>query len=437
MDSRRMLEELGRYVVADPYPFVLDLERSSGMWLATQDGRRLFDWAGYYGAKLIGHNHPALYAPDYLHRLAVAANNKIANPDFLTPECLDYYRLIHSLAPRCMRNDRLEVYVVNSGAEAVENMLKYMINLHVQQHGGNARRFIYFDQAFHGRTVFALNVTDLRHSPVITRDFRGLADGNTQVAFPAVRADAPDAENDRRTDEALEAVEAALKSDPGGIAGIVVEPLQGAGGHRMAQPRFFQELSRLAHAYGIGLGFDEVQTAGGQTGTVFAIDQLDLPYPPSAVATAKKMACGVVYMLYPMDDHGVLDSTWGGSLADMVRFVREWWIVQEERLLDQVPAKSDAMVRMLQACAVSVPGMVADIRGMGLYQGFSMPTAAATQALVEDALTAEDLLLLKAGPTSIRLRPNLSVTLEEIELLGQKLVRCLQRAAATQQGMEA
>ncbi|MCX6361143.1 MAG: aminotransferase class III-fold pyridoxal phosphate-dependent enzyme [Armatimonadetes bacterium] len=437
MDSRQMLEELGRYVVADPYPFVLDLERSSGMWLATRDGRRLFDWAGYYGAKLIGHNHPALYAPDYLHRLAVAANNKIANPDFLTGECLDYYRLIHSLAPHRMRNDRLEVYVVNSGAEAVENMLKYMINLHVQQHGGNARRFIYFDQAFHGRTVFALNVTDLRHSPVITRDFRGLADGNTQIAFPAVNADAPAAENDRRTDEALAAVEAALRSDPGGIAGIVVEPLQGAGGHRMAQPRFFQELSRLAHSHGVGLGFDEVQTAGGQTGTVFAIDQLDLPYPPSAVATAKKMACGVVYMLYPMDDHGVLDSTWGGSLADMVRFVREWSIVQEERLLEQVPAKSEAMVRMLHCCAAAVPGMVRDIRGMGLYQGFSMPAAAPTQALVDDALTTEELLLLKAGPTSVRLRPNLSVTLEEIDLLGEKLTRCLRRVAGTRQGMEA
>jgi L-lysine 6-transaminase len=432
-----MLKELGRYVLADPYPFVLDLERSSGMWLATQDGRRLFDWAGYYGAKLIGHNHPALYAPDYLHRLAVAANNKIANPDFLTPECLDYYRLIHSLAPRCMRNERLEVYVVNSGAEAVENMLKYMINLHVQQHGGNARRFIYFDQAFHGRTVFALNVTDLRHSPVITRDFRGLADGNTQIAFPAVNADAPDAENDRRTDAALEAVEAALRSDPGGIAGIVVEPLQGAGGHRMAQPRFFRELSRLAHAHGVGLGFDEVQTAGGQTGTVFAIDQLDLPYPPSVVATAKKMACGVVYMLYPMDDHGVLDSTWGGSLSDMVRFVQEWSIVQEERLVEQVPVKAKALVRVLQVAAASVPGMVTDIRGMGLYQGFTMPTAPATQALVDDALETEETLLLRAGPTSIRLRPNLGVNQEDIDLLGMKLMACLRRVAAAKQGMEA
>ena len=121
--SLAMLEELSRYVVAEPYPFVIDLERCEGMWLATIDGDRIFDWAGYYGSKLIAHNHPRLYEPEYVKRLVRAANNKTANPDLLTPECLEYYRLLHEIAPECMRNPRLEVYAVNSGAEAVENMM--------------------------------------------------------------------------------------------------------------------------------------------------------------------------------------------------------------------------------------------------------------------------------------------------------------------------
>ena len=82
-----MLQELGRYVVATPQPFVLDLERCHGMYLVSVDGQELFDWAGYYGAKLLGHNHPRLYEPVYLKRLVSAANNKVANPDFLAPEC--------------------------------------------------------------------------------------------------------------------------------------------------------------------------------------------------------------------------------------------------------------------------------------------------------------------------------------------------------------
>jgi L-lysine 6-transaminase len=61
----------------------------------------IFDWAGYYASKLIGHNHPGLSEPDYVRRLVRAANNKVANPDFLTPECLEYYRTVHRLAPRC------------------------------------------------------------------------------------------------------------------------------------------------------------------------------------------------------------------------------------------------------------------------------------------------------------------------------------------------
>ncbi len=125
--SAEMLSEMGRYVIAEPYPFALDLERCEGMWLGTADGQRIFDWGGVYGSKLIGHNHPRLCEPDYLQRLCRAANNKVANPDLLARECLDYYRPIHSLAPDCMKNPRLEVYVVNSGAEAVENMLKYFI----------------------------------------------------------------------------------------------------------------------------------------------------------------------------------------------------------------------------------------------------------------------------------------------------------------------
>ncbi len=428
----QMLDELRRYVVADPHPFVVDLEASAGAWLATVDGRRLLDFAGYYGSKLIGHNHPRLSEPDYVCRLVRAANNKVANPDFLTEECLEYYREIYGIAPCCMKNPRLEVYAVNSGAEAVENMMKYLINLHLQKFPNVPReevrrRFIYFDQAFHGRTVFALGVTGLSADPVITRDFRGFDHGNIRVDFPAVNTDEPAAANRAQTIRALNEVEEHLRSDRDGIVGIIVEPLQGAGGHRVAEPEFYRGLSRLAHDYNVFLGFDEVQTAGGQTGSFFLIDQFELPYPPQAVASAKKLACGVVYMLYPMDDRGVLDSTWGGALADMVRFVQELKIVRDERLLEQVPQKAAQMVNVLKHLQRRYSDLIYNIRGAGLYQGFSMrrrPDDA--RALVSIARDRADLLLLKAGHDSIRLRPMLDVTPEDIEELGARLDKALQ-----------
>ena len=206
-----MIAEMQRYVVYHPWPFAVDLAQCRGMSLATMDGQTIFDWAGYYGSKLIGHNHPRLQEPDYLHSLTLAANNKVANPDFLTPECLAYYRLLHRLCPASMRSsESREVYAVNSGAEAVENMLKYLLSWHnaKRQRGGysrsSTRRFLYFDQAFHGRTVYALQVTQTL-DPVATQDFHGLAaSGNIKVPFPAIDTDAPPAENDARTRQSLE-----------------------------------------------------------------------------------------------------------------------------------------------------------------------------------------------------------------------------------------
>lgn len=428
-----MLDELRRYVLADPFPFVVDLPRCQGMIIATVDGERLTDWAGYYASKWIAHNHPRLFEPDYLRRLSFAANNKLANVDFLTPECLDYYRALHEVAPRCMRNPRLEVYAVNSGAEAVENMMKYFISLHESRRGRGSdrpRRFLHFDQAFHGRTVFALNVTELTHAPVITRSFHGLVRGNVQIPFPAVNTDEPAAENRFRTEEALGRVERALRDHAGEIVGVIVEPIQGAGGHRVAEKEFFQGLSRLAHAHGTVLGFDEVQTAGGQTGDFFMADQLDLPHPPQAIAGAKKLGNGVLYMLHPMEDEGVLDSTWGGSLADMVRFCQELGVVREERLIEQVPEKTERLVARLRELQAEFPGEVGNIRGAGLYQGFSLSSPARKNAVIETALQRERLLLLGAGRHSVRLRPNLHVTVEDIDALAESLRRVLRTTVA-------
>jgi L-lysine 6-transaminase len=428
--SAALLDELGRYVKADPQPFVLDLAASQGLRLATVDGQRLVDWAGFYGSKLLGHNPPALRTPEASSRLALAACHKVANPDFLTPDCLGYYRLLHRLAPRCLAGPELEVYVVNSGAEAVENLMKYFLNLHAERlasrgRGPGVRRFLYFEQAYHGRTLFALNVTQVAHDPVMTRGFRGLVPGNLQVPFPALDTSRPHELNLADTTASLAIVEAALKRYGDEVVGVVVEPLQGAGGHRAAPPQFFRGLSDLAHRYDVYLGFDEVQTAGGQTGAVFAADLFDLPHPPQAVAAAKKLGNGVVYMRHPMRDRGVLDSTWGGSLVDMVRFQLEWQVVESERLLEQVPAKAAHLQAGLRDLAARHPERLTNVRGLGLYQGFSLRRQGDKDRLLEAAREREDLLLLGAGTDTVRLRPPLTVTEADIDLLLAKLDRLL------------
>lgn len=418
--SAKMLEELGRYVIATPYPFALDLAKCEGMWLATVDGQRLFDWAGFYGSKLLGHNHPGLYEPKYVERLVRAANNKVANPDFLTEECLAYYRMLHRVAPGVMRNDRLEVYAVNSGAEAVENMMKYLVAKYNAKQAaagkpvGN-RRFLYFDKAFHGRTVFALGVTQTIDT-VATKDFHGLTlNGNIKLPFPAFDSGATRQENLASALQALDRVESALKLMDDEIVGIIVEPIQGAGGHRVAVSEFFQGLSELAHRHGVYLAFDEVQTGLGATGKMWALDHFNLPHPPMAIATGKKFGNGVVYMREPLEDVGVLDSTWGGTLSDMVRVVREMEIVEEEGLIEMAAENGARLSAGLHRIADEFAPVVTNVRGLGLYQGFSMDTPARKAALIERARDEFGLLLLGAGKRSIRTRPNLSVTADEVD----------------------
>ncbi len=427
--SAEMLGELAKYVIAEPFPFAVDLEKSHHLTMVTVDGDEILDWSGLYGSKLIGYNHPHMFAPDYVRRLSIAANTKITNPDFLTPECLAYYRLLHRLAPKCMQHKGVEVYAVNSGAEAVENMMKYFINLyhHKQVAKGRAPsnpRFIYFDQAFHGRTVYALNVTTLSNDPIATKDFRGIIAGNLQLPFPDYDSRRSDTENEDLTTRVLGALEALMVSNRDEIAGVILEPLQGAGGQRLALPRFYRELSELCRKYDVAWGLDEVQTAGGQTGAVFSIDLFDVPNPPQAVATAKKFGNGVIYMLHSMEDIGVLDSTWGGSLADMVRFVREWEIVETEDLIAKVPEKTEHLVAGLSALADRYADRIANVRGLGLYQGFSVLDGNKGK-LIDTALNTENLILLGAGTDSIRLRPPLDVTVADIDEMLARLGRVL------------
>lgn len=433
-DEKALLEEFRSYVIMEPRPFVIDLDRCDGMYLVTLEGRKIFDWANYYASKLIGHNHPKLYEPEYVKRLVRAANNKVAVVDYVTTDLVEYYRLLHRIAPRCMKNPELEIFTLNSGAEAVENALKYMLKLYYEKafepervvpRHSDRPCFVFFEKGFHGRSVYTLNVTNMPHNQLVTQGFHGLTVENVMAPFPAWDSDKTLEENDAEIDRCIAAFETLLTNNGFKVAGIIVEPMQGAGGHRVALPRFFQRLSDIAHRERIPLCFDEVQTGGGPTGTVFQCDQFDLPHPPDAVVSAKKFGCGVLYMRRPMKDVGVLDSTWAGSLADMVRLVQEWKIIEEDGLLERVSHLEVVLLDALHALQAKHPDKLNNVRGYGLYQGFTLKQAGVLKPFVARALNEEDMLLQPAGSDTIRLRPNLNVTETDIALLAEKLDRLL------------
>lgn len=415
-----------QYCVTENLPVVVDLEKSRGSFLHTIDGQDILDVAGYYGSRLIGHNHPGLYEKGYVRRLVTAANNKVPNPDFMTRECLEFYKQAYALAPESMKSSpELEVYTLNSGAETVENMLKYLISRFNSRIGKSdrigRRRFIVFNGSFHGRTVFALSMTQAAN-PVATRDFHPLFRSRLSVDFPAAvfsgfDPEAMNAYNDRVTSRALERLDRLARKHPGSITGIITEPVQGAGGHNMALPSFFREMISLAHDHEICTGFDEVQTGMGGTGRRYYVDHLDLPHPPQALAVAKKFGVGVLFMLDHLRDVGVLDSTWGGPLVDMVRAVQEIKIVEKEKLIQNAGTCGDLLNAGLRELENKYPDCICNARGLGYLQGFTVLPVNGSRArnlLLDIALKEHLLLMLAAGTHSIRLRPNLSTNREDV-----------------------
>ena len=148
------------------------------------------------------------------------------------------------------------------------------------------------------------------------------------------------------------------------------------------------------------------------------------------MASGKKLGNGVIYMLHPMEKQGVLDSTWGGTLADMVRVVQELAIVRDERLIEQVPALTQRLLAGLSALDQRHGDRMFNVRGMGLYQGFSLRSPLLRDRLLSMALQDEQLLLLGSGYQSVRLRPSLSITDDDIDRLIERLDRCLTRLGA-------
>ena len=336
-------------------------------------------------------------------------------------------------APAVIVNKDLEVYVVNSGAEAVENMMKYLVSKYNQKciaagRIPGSRRFLYFDRAFHGRTVFALGVTQTM-DPVATKDFVGLTSGgNMKLSFPIYDSEREHEENLKSVERSLEQVESVLRHMAEDIVGIIIEPIQGAGGNRIALPEFFQGLSILAEEYDVYLAFDEVQTGLGATGKMWAIDHFNLPYPPMAVASGKKWGNGLIIMRESLDDIGVLDSTWGGNLADMVRVCHEMKIVKREGLIERAAVTGEQLNAGLKR-VIAKFDFAKNVRGMGLYQGFSLDAPERKARLVKVAREQFGLLLLGAGNRSIRTRPNLSVTAADVDLFLELLERSLAAVA--------
>jgi L-lysine 6-transaminase len=272
--------------------------------------------------------------------------------------------------------------------------------------------------AFHGRTGYTMSLTNT--DPTKTARFPTFP--WPRIPTPALTFPLDEHEDANRAaeDQALTAARDAFEADPHDIACVIVEPIQGEGGDRHLSARFLQALQALAREFDALFIVDEVQTGVGLTGTPWCYQQLGLE--PDVLAFGKKThVCGVMAggRVGEIEDHvfavsSRINSTFGGNLVDMVRATVMLEVIEAEGLIDRAATLGAELLERLHALAARHP-IVSQVRGRGLMCAIDLPDPATRDELVARLFDDEHVVLLGCGTRTVRFRPTLTVTREELE----------------------
>ncbi|OYU63699.1 MAG: acetylornithine transaminase [Bradyrhizobium sp. PARBB1] len=374
----------------------LGFERGEGAWLIATNGDRYLDFTSGVAVNALGHAHPHLVKA--LQEQATKLwhmSNLFKSPDG------------EVLAARlCEQSFADFVFFCNSGAEAMEGVIKLVRHHHFSKGHGERYRIITFEGAFHGRTLGTLAATG---SAKYLEGFGPPMDGFDQVPHGDI-----------------EAVKKAIGPH---TAGILIEPVQGEGGVRGAPQAFFKALRALCDEHGLLLAFDEVQTGMGRTGELFAYKRTGVT--PDVMSLAKALGGGfpIGAVLAPAQaaagmapgSHG---STFGGNPLAVAAANAVLDVVLKPGFFEHVQKMSLLLKQKLASVVDRYPGVLSEVRGEGLLIGVK---AVVPSGDLITALRNEKLLTVGAGDNVVRFLAPLIVTEAEID----QSIASLERACAT------
>jgi L-lysine 6-transaminase len=415
-------EALARHVLDDGFKLVYDTRASHGAWIVdARTGEEYLDLYTFFASAPLGSNPRGLADdPEFAAVLAEAAANKPANPDMFTTH---YAQFVETFT-RVLGDPALpHLFFVEGGALAVENALKTAFDWKSRRNEAAGRspqlgtKVLHLTRAFHGRSGYTLSLTNTE--PAKTDRFPKF--DWPRIDVPAVRFPLPGhlAEVEQAEARALAQARAAFAAFPHDIACFIAEPIQGEGGDNHMRPEFLRAMQDLCRASDALFVLDEVQTGVGLTGTAWAYQQLGLE--PDVVAFAKKVQLGGVMAGRRVDEvpdnvfavSGRINSTWGGGLADMVRSRRLLEIIERDGLIDHAAKAGNWLLGELRALGERHSALASNVRGRGLMCAFDLPTRQARGTVVQ-RLLAERVIVLPCGERTVRFRPALDVTEQEL-----------------------
>lgn len=361
------------------YPFVI--KTGFGCFLEDIDGNRYLDFNSNVASCNVGYNHPEIMK--VLKNFSKLGTHKIAGQDFYTVEQMKLAKRLVKITPRNLTKTLL----INSGAEAVENAIKFCYRKHGPLAGVSCIR------AFHGRTIGALSFTDSK--AVQKRNYPEI--NNELIKF--CRDD-----NDPDINQLEGLIE--REAEP---AFVIVECVQGEGGYRPASKKFIQTLRKVTKKYHVPLIIDEIQAGVGRTGKWWSFEHYKVK--PDIMTAGKSLQVGAVLSSKEYDPHepGSVSSTWGGGhRIDMAVGLKTIEIIHKEKLLKNAKRMGEYFLKRFREMQEKYPDKIVDVRGLGLMLGIEFKDKERRNLFVQKAFKKR-LLLLGCGYKTVRIAPPLII----------------------------
>ena len=341
--------------VATSTPIFADRALNAELW--DVENRRYIDFAGGIAVLNVGHRHPRVMAA--IH----AQLERFTHTAFQVSAYESYVTLAERLNLLAPFSGPAKTIFFTTGGEATENAVK------IARAATGRTGVVAFCGGFHGRTLLASAMTG-KVRPY-KKPFGTLPGEVYHVPFP---------DGDITVDDSLKMLGFlfAADIDPSQVAAIIIEPVQGEGGFRVAPPELLRHLRHICDTHGIKLIADEVQSGFGRTGQMFAITHSGVE--PDLVAVAKSMGgglplSGVIGRADLMDavGPGGLGGTYAGAPLACAAALAVLDIMEEENL----PARANAIGERMRARILQLHGdttlmPISAPRGLGAMIAFDI-----------------------------------------------------------------
>ena len=376
------------------YPLVVG--RGQGAVIEDVDGNRFLDFNAGIAVNAAGHAHPVVNAA-----IHAQVDNCLhyCSSDFFHPSYAELCERLALTVPDGMGPSK--VFLANSGTEAVEGALK------LARHHTGRPNVIAFYGAFHGRSLGSLSLTSSKAK--YRSGFGIVTPGSYHAPFAG--------DGELTGADYIREVLFERMTEPGDVAAIFVEPVQGEGGYIVPPAGWLQALRDLCDEHGILLVMDEVQSGIGRTGKMWACEHDGVV--PDIITAGKGLASGLPLsaliareeiMQWAPGKHG---STFGGNPVACAAAIATIDLV-EGGLMDNAAARGEQLLAGLRDLQTHQP-LISEVRGRGLMIGFDVGDHDTAEA-VEQACFERGLLVLTCGRRGIRLAPPLVVSAEQCDI---------------------